>query len=173
MIIEKDKMVSVTYDLKLGNKNSETFETADLEKPLKFKFGSGMLLPAFESALADKKVGDNFEVEISAKDGYGEKDEFMVVDVPKSAFIIDGKIDEEIVSIGNTLPMMSSSGYPMNGLILSIDEENVVMDFNHPLAGENLYFVGQIIDVRDATEEDCCDNGEGCEGCGDGCEHNH
>ena len=49
---------------------------------------------------------------------------------------------EEIVSIGNTLPMMSSSGYPMNGLILSIDEENVVMDFNHPLAGENLYFVG-------------------------------
>ena len=175
MTIEKNKMVSVTYELKLGNKDGEVVEVSSKENPLTFPYGAGMLLPLFESALSEKEIGDNFEIEISAKDGYGLVDEYMVVNIPVKAFEIDGVVDNDIVSIGNTLPMMSTSGHVMNGLILSIENDEVIMDFNHPLAGQDLFFTGQILDIRDATDEDlknCCD-GEGCEGCGDECKHEH
>ena len=178
MIVENNKIVSVTYELKLGNKEGETIEVSSEENPLIFPFGGGMLLPAFENGLLNKEVGDSFEIEINAKDGYGEVDEYMVINIPKSAFIIDGKIDDEIVAIGNTLPMMSSSGHPMNGLILSIEDDEVIMDFNHPLAGQDLYFNGKVIDVRDTTDDDLFGgNHEECEsegGCGTcGCGHKH
>ena len=75
MTISKDKMVSVTYELKLDGKDGDVFEKAGLDSPLVFLYGSGMMLPAFEAALLDKKVNDTFEISIAAVNAYGEVNE--------------------------------------------------------------------------------------------------
>lgn len=171
MTIAKDKMVSVTYKLRLDGKEGEIFETAEKTNPLVFLCGAGMMLPAFENGLMNKKVGDTFEIEIPAIDGYGEENEDAIVDLPKHIFQVDGKFDEELITPGNSVPMMSSNGQRMEGIVIAVEEEIVKMDFNHPLAGEDLYFTGEVIDVRDATEEELNSvyNSGGCDGgCGGG-----
>ena len=185
MTIAKDKMVSVTYELKLDGKDGDVFEKAGKDSPLVFLYGSGMMLPAFEQALLNKKVNDTFEISIAAVDAYGEVNEEAIVDLPKHIFMVDGKIDEELITPGNSVPMMSTSGQRMEGLVVSVDENTVQMDFNHPLAGEDLHFTGEVLEVRDATSEELsvmfssgcgcgsggCGSGEGKEGgsCGSGC----
>lgn len=175
MKIEKNKMVSVTYELREGDKNGNVVEVADKENPLAFPFGLNLLLPSFEAALLGKETGDVFEVGMSATDGYGEINDFMIVDIPKDVFMVDGELDTNMIAVGNRLPMMSDDGNVMNGLVTTIKDAVVVMDFNHPLAGKALYFTGEVIDVRDSTDEElkeCC-GPEGCGGCGDDCEHSH
>ena len=185
MTISKDKMVSVTYELKLDGKEGEVFEKAGKDSPLVFLYGSGMMLPAFENALLNKKANDTFEISISAVDAYGEVNEEAIVDLPKHIFMVDGKVDEELIAPGNSVPMMSTSGQRMEGLVVSVDEETVQKDFNHPLAGEDLHFTGEVLEVRDATPEELsvmfssgcgcgsggCGSGEGKQsgGCGSGC----
>lgn len=180
MGISKNKMVSLTYDLRIGGAEGELIEQATGERPLTFLYGAGMMLPKFEALLEGMEQGKTFEIELACADAYGEMDENAVVDLPKSIFILDGKFDDELISVGNTVPMMSSSGQRMNGTVLEVTEDIVKMDFNHPLAGEDLHFRGDILEVRDASDEEIaatlsggCGSGCGCgsgdSGCGSGC----
>ncbi len=182
MKIGKNKMVSLTYDLHYDDAAGELIEQATSEKPLSFVFGAGLMLPKFEEHLEGFEVGNPFEISLQDVDAYGELDENAIVDLPKHIFFIEGEFDEEIVSVGNTVPMMSTGGQRLNGLVLEITDDIVKMDFNHPLAGENLFFKGQITEVREASDEEIaatlggggcgCGSGScGCddeEGCGDG-----
>jgi len=182
MKIGKNKMVSLTYDLHYDDAAGELIEQATSEKPLSFVFGAGLMLPKFEEHLEGFEVGNPFEISLQDVDAYGELDENAIVDLPKHIFFIEGEFDEEIVSVGNTVPMMSTGGQRLNGLVLEITDDIVKMDFNHPLAGENLFFKGQITEVREASDEEiaatlggggcgCGSGGCGCddeEGCGDG-----
>jgi FKBP-type peptidyl-prolyl cis-trans isomerase SlyD len=169
MKIGKNKMVSLTYDLHYDDANGELIEQATSEKPLSFVFGAGLMLPKFESSLESLEVGSPFEISLQDVDAYGEFDENAVVDLPKHLFFIDGEFDEEIVSVGATVPMMSTSGQRLNGLVMEITDDTVQMDFNHPLAGENLFFKGQILEVREATEDELAALVSGGCGCGSGC----
>ena len=191
--ISKNSMVTVTYDLRIDDEQGEVIETATAENPLQFIYGAGSMLPKFESHLEGLKEGDPFIIQLSKNDAYGELNDDAIVELPKHIFIVDGKFDDEMIAVGNTVPMMSSSGQRLNGQVLDIGEEVVKMDFNHPLAGEDLYFTGRVMEVRDATEEElaallatggcgcgsegcddegCCsgdhENDQGC-GCGCGC----
>lgn len=168
MKIGKNKMVSLTYDLFYDDAEGELIEQATSEKPMSFVFGAGLMLPKFESHLEGLVEGKEFEISLADVDAYGELDENAIVDLPKHIFFIDGEFDEEMIAIGNTVPMMSTSGQRMNGLVLEITDEIVKMDFNHPLAGENLFFKGNILEVREATDEEIAATvGGGC-GCGSG-----
>lgn len=169
MKIGKNKMVSLTYDLHYDDVTGEMIEQATSEKPLSFVFGTGLMLPKFEEHLEGYEVGNPFEISLQDVDAYGELDENAIVDLPKHLFFIDGEFDEEMVAIGNSVPMMSTSGQRLNGLVLEISDDIVKMDFNHPLAGENLFFKGQITEVREATDEEIAATlgGGGC-GCGSG-----
>lgn len=168
MAITKDKMVSLTYDLRVEGQDGELIEQATAGKPLTFIYGKGMMLPRFEALLEGMEEGKSFEISLSCDEAYGEFDENAVVDLPKNIFIIDGKFDEDIIRVGNTVPMMSTSGQRLNGLVMEITDETVKMDFNHPLAGEDLFFKGEILEVRNATEEELAATAGGC-GCGGGC----
>jgi len=182
MKIGKNKMVSLTYDLHYDDAEGEMIEQATSEKPLSFVFGAGLMLPKFESHMEGFEVGNPFEISLLDVDAYGELDENAIVDLPKHLFIIEGEFDEEVVAVGNSVPMMSTSGQRLNGLVMEITDDIVKMDFNHPLAGENLFFKGEITEVREATDEEiaatlggggcgCGSGGCGCddeEGCGDG-----
>ncbi|RKD90128.1 FKBP-type peptidyl-prolyl cis-trans isomerase [Mangrovibacterium diazotrophicum] len=167
MAISKNKMVSLTYDLRIGGAEGELIEQATAERPLSFVYGAGTMLPKFEALLEGMEQGKTFEIDLNCADAYGEIDENAIVDLPKSIFIMDGKFDDDIIKIGNTVPMMSTSGQRMNGLVLEITEEAVKMDFNHPLAGEDLHFTGDILEVREATDEEIAATIHG--GCGSGC----
>ena len=187
--IGKHKMVTLTYNLHVDDENGEMVEEATIEQPLEFLYGAGMMLPKFESELAGLKQEDPFQIKLAKTDAYGEVNNEAVVELPKSVFLVDGNFDAELIKIGNTVPMMSSNGQRMNGLVMEITDEIVKMDFNHPLAGEDLFFTGKVVQVREASEEEVaqilsgggggcgCDSGEGgCStddcgdgGCGSGC----
>jgi FKBP-type peptidyl-prolyl cis-trans isomerase SlyD len=91
--------------------------------------------------------------------------------------MIDGKIAEDILFVGNIVPMSDAEGHRMNGIIREVKEETVTMDFNHPMAGKTLNFDVEVVSVRDVTPEDLqgqcgCGCGESCDGheCGEGCD---
>ncbi len=167
MAITKNKMVSLTYDLRVEGVEGELIEQATAERPLTFVYGAGVMLPKFEELLEGLEQGKSFEINLACADAYGEVDENAIVELPKNIFIIDGKFDDDIVTVGNTVPMMSTSGQRMDGLVLDVSDEIVKMDFNHPLAGEDLFFKGEILEVRDATDEEIAATVSG--GCGSGC----
>ena len=164
MNVSINKMVTLSYVLRAEGKEGEVIEQTTIESPLKFVFGLGQMLPAFESNLSGLKQGDDFEMTLSAFDAYGEIDDEAIVDLPKDIFLIDGFFDEERFMPGNQVPMQTSTGQRMNGTILELNEDSLKMDFNHPLAGVNLHFEGNIIEVRDATEDELMPVGCGC-GC--------
>ncbi len=174
--VSKDSMVTLTYDLRLDGKEGEIFESATQESPLIFLHGAGLMIPAFEEQLIGKKSGENFEIAIPAASGYGEINEEAVVELPLDIFKVDGKTDDALLTPGNSVPMMSAHGQRMDGIVVSVEGETVTMDFNHPLAGEDLHFTGTILEVREATPEELsaaystggCGCGSGGGSCGDG-----
>jgi FKBP-type peptidyl-prolyl cis-trans isomerase SlyD len=172
MNVSINKMVTLSYILRADGYEGEVIEQTSKETPLKFVFGLGQMLPTFESNLSGLKQGDDFEMTLSASDAYGEIDEEAIVDLPKEIFFIDGTFDEERFQPGSQIPMQTSTGQRMNGTILELNDETLKMDFNHPLAGIDLHFKGNIIEVREATEDELMPASCGC-GCGsgsDGCE---
>ena len=182
MKISDDKIVSLTYDLTVEDDgNKELMERATKEHPLTFMFGMGMMLEAFENNLSGLVVGDKFSFTLTPEEAYGDYNEQNVVELPKHIFEVEGKFDSERIKEGETLPMMDDKGNRMMGSVLEVQQEIILMDFNHPLAGETLHFDGEVIDVHEATPEEIaaltnsgCDCG-GCDGkeesgsCGCGC----
>jgi FKBP-type peptidyl-prolyl cis-trans isomerase SlyD len=166
MKIEKNKMVSLIYELREGNSGGRIIETLDEQRPLTFIYGTGRLLPFFESNINDLDSGDSFTFTLQSGIAYGDRREEMIVDVPVSVFESDGKINEDICRVGNEVPMMDSEGNPLNGRISEITDTSVKMDFNHPMAGLDLFFAGRIVNVRDATDYELAGTMNTCSGCG-------
>jgi len=154
MKVSKNKVVTLTYKLQLNDENGEVIQIVDEKKPFVSLFGVGTLLPAFEENMDGLNPNDEFSFKLTAEDGYGNPSDEMIVELEKKIFEIDGKIDDEMVAIGKNITMQDQNGNPLDGKVLAIKDDSVIMDFNHPLAGENLFFSGKIIDVRDATEEE-------------------
>ena len=167
--IGKYSMVTLTYNLHIDDEKGEVIESATDEKPLQFLYGAGVMLPKFESHLAGLREGEPFQIKLSKNDAYGEVNQDALVDLPKHVFLVNGEFDTELIKVGNTVPMMSSNGQRLNGLVLEVGKDNVKMDFNHPLAGEDLYFSGKVLEVREASDEEVSQimSGGGC-GCGSG-----
>jgi len=174
MRVSKNKFVTVTYDLHVGEgEDRELMERATPEQPLKFIYGIGSMLKDFEDRLSGLEAGDHFDFTLTPEQAYGLRNEENVLDLPKSVFMIDGVFDSERVQEGATLPMMSAEGERMNGSVLEVRDDVVVMDFNHPLAGETLHFAGQVADVHDPTPEELAEMEQMMNGGGCGCGHDH
>lgn len=154
MQITKNTVVSLSYVLKRDNANGEIIEETKAGDPLVFLYGNGQMLPKFEDHLSTLKTGDAFEFTLTSADAYGEMDQDAVIDLEKSVFMIDGKTDDELLAIGNVIPMRDDQGHMLQGTVVSVNEETVRMDFNHPMAGNILHFTGKVIDVRDASAEE-------------------
>lgn len=167
MKIDKDSWVSLVYELRESNKDGRIIEALDENKPLTFICGTGRLLPAFESNLVTLTKGESFSFRLDSESAYGPRREEMIVNVPVAVFETDGKINEDICQVGNEVPMMDSEGHPLNGIINEITDTYVKMDFNHPMAGQDLYFSGRIIEVRQATDQELAATApHSCSSCG-------
>ena len=173
MKILDDKIVSLTYDLTVDNEDGEKelMERATKEHPLTFMYGMGMMLDAFEKHLSTLSIGDKFSFTLTPDEAYGDFIEENVVELPKHIFEVNGKFDSERIKEGESLPMMDNQGNRMMGSVLEVKPEVILMDFNHPLAGETLHFDGEIIDVHEPTPEEIAalthQGGCDCNSCGD------
>ena len=171
MVVSNNKVVSLAYELRIDSNDGELIETVDRNSPLVFMFGNGSLLPKFEDYLAGLKLGDTFNFNLKSEDAYGEFDKSSIIKVPLQAFESDGKVDYELVKIDNKIPMQDGEDHRLTGVVKAIDNESVTMDFNHPLAGNHLYFNGEITDIRQATEEELTHGHAHYEGSCEGCDH--
>ncbi|HSH51294.1 MAG TPA: FKBP-type peptidyl-prolyl cis-trans isomerase [Bacteroidales bacterium] len=151
MVISNEKVVSLTYQLKVDGKDVETVKE---DKPLVFLYGAGQMLPKFEENIKGLKAGDEFEFDITCDDAYGKATDEAVLDLPKNIFEVEGKIDEGLLQEGNVIPMQNNEGQKFNGVVMELKDDTVKMDFNHPLAGDDLNFTGKVIEVREATKEE-------------------
>lgn len=171
MIAEKNNVVSIVYELRSGSNKGDVVEALTQDSPLTFLFGTGGLLPKFEEKLNGLTPGENFEFLLNSEDAYGPVVESAVVNVPKSIFEADGQVDENLLKVGNMVPMMDAEGRRLNGKVMSIEAEAVQMDFNHPMAGNDLFFKGEVTEVREATDVELSHghiHGGGGGGCGCG-----
>ena len=183
MKISKDKVVEFIYELEVdGNIVDHTTK----ERPLDYIHGTQGILPKLEAHIEGMEAGDKFTVTLAPEDAYGQVDPNKIIDLPKTAFEVNGQIREDLLVPGTRIPMMNSMGAVIPGVVLEVTENTVKMDLNSEMAGKTLHFTGEIISVREATEKElaeglhgefvhsngcggCHGNHGGCGGCGGGC----
>ena len=167
-----DKVIAFSYTLSIHGFDGEVIETVPESEPLSVLLGRGALLPAFEKNLDGLKNDDKFKFVLTAAEAYGEYRDEAVINLPLSSFEVEGKVDHELLTPGNIIPMVDTEGNRRNGTVVSTDDQFVRMDFNHPLAGQDLYFQGYVVLVREPTGEELAHGhvhkSEGC-GCGGSC----
>lgn len=149
MQIAKNKVVLLSYELKI--ESGEVVDAAEKNDPFAFIHGIGQTLEAFDNNLTGLKIGDTFQFELEAEDAYGVVVEENIVTIPRDA--LKGMPEEELVE-GAELPMQDNQGNRFYGTVLEVNPGDVLMDFNHPLAGEKLFFSGSVIGIREATAEE-------------------
>jgi len=154
MVIEKNKVVTLHYKLQEENAEGRLIEETEGKDPLVFLYGVGQMIPEFERQLAGKETGDAFSFGIQSEEAYGAYDPDAVVTIPKSSFIVDGELAADLLQVGKVIPMRDGDGNQLMGTINEVSGDEVLMDFNHPMAGVNLYFTGNIEGIREATSSE-------------------
>ncbi len=146
MEIQKDTLVTIKYKLYIGGFEEELVEAVSDEEPVIFVPGKEEMLEPFEEKLIGLKANDDFKFKLTKEEAYGEIDPEAVAEFPKDIFIDEktGRIPEE----GDYVPMEDEDGNVFDGIAVEIKENSIVIDFNHPLAGEDLYFTGTVIKVE-------------------------
>ena len=132
--------VRVHYHGKL--KSGETFDSSQGREPLEFTVGSGQVIKGFDEGVIGMKTGDARTVEIPVVDAYGEKEEERIVEFPMNQFPEDLKPE-----VGMQLMMSDGSGQQLPVVITEVKEESVVLDANHPLAGQDLIFDIELVEI--------------------------
>ncbi|RLD22892.1 MAG: peptidylprolyl isomerase [Bacteroidetes bacterium] len=148
MQIKNGNLITLNYKLYIDSPAGELIEETESDDPYTFIIGSGEQLEAFEKNILGLNTNDPFSFGISADEAYGQIDEKAIVSVPKTAFEHEGKIDESIFKMHKVLPMKDGDGNEFQGVIIAIGEEDITMDFNHPLAGEDIWFDGEVVEVK-------------------------
>ena len=156
MTISEDKAVTVNYYLTASKNNQpeELIEQTSTEQPFVFLFGFGGVLPDFESNLNGKQKGDKFDFHIGSEKAYGAFEKDYLVKIDKGAFEVDGQFDSARIKLGEDIEMNDADGNQLIGKVMDITDAHVEMDFNHPLAGFDLHFIGEVLDVRAASQEE-------------------
>ena len=156
MPIAKNNVVFISYQLAFPDEDGQpdVVEIVDEKEPMVFIHGLSGLPEAFENNLLGLNEGDKFDFSISAEDAYGNVDPNAIIQLPKSIFQAEDQNADDILQIGNFIPMTDDQGNRMQGLVVSIEGETVTMDFNHPLAEKTLMFQGKILKIREATPDE-------------------
>lgn len=171
----ENKYITVAYELYTTEEGErELIEKAPANHPFQFISGMGLTLDAFEAQITGLKKGDKFDFTLSVEEAYGPYVPEAVQSVPKNIFEIDGKLNTDYIYEGAVVPLQNSEGERFNGTITEIGEELITVDLNHPLAGKELNFVGEVTENREATTQEVADmvkmlTGGGCGSCGGGC----
>ncbi len=146
MQISDNKVASINYNLK--NSAGEIIDSSEGAEPLVYLHGASNIITGLEKELVGKQVGDTLEVTVAPEEAYGPVHEEMIQTVPRDAF--DGV---EEIDVGMRFEAQTANG-PISVVVIAVDEETVTVDGNHALAGETLHFYVEVVEVRDATEDE-------------------
>ena len=145
--VQHGAQVEVAYTLRANGPEGEELETCQEESPFVFRMGAEEALEAFEKALVGKRVGEPFELTLACDDASGEETDEAVLSLPKETFMVDGKLDEEVMQAGEVVPLSDDEGNEIVGMVVEVKADAVLVDFNHPLAGLDLHFEGVVVGV--------------------------
>ena len=141
-MIEKGKVISVHYTGKL-TENGEVFDSSEGKDPITFQVGSGQIIPGFENPLIGKNVGDKVETgAINPDEAYGSVREDLIAEVDKS--LMPGE-----VQVGMILEAAGENGQSVPVKVVEITDEKVKVDGNHPLAGKEIEFEIEVVNIQD------------------------
>ncbi len=146
MQIADQKVVTIDYTL-TDNEGRVIDKSSD--GSFAYLHGASNIIPGLENALAGKSAGDELTVSVSPDQGYGMRDEAMLQQVPKSMFE-----DASQIAVGTQFHAQGPNGEVLVVTVKDVQDEHVVVDANHPLAGVDLNFDVKVVDVRDASEEE-------------------
>ena len=154
MKISKNKLVTIEYQLfvKKSDGSLELMEETTSDFPFRYVHGIDMMLSKFEELIEGKTQGESFEIYIESKDAHGEYSDENIIDLPMHVFTSDGILDEDRVFKGAIIPLVDSNGQRISAEVVEIGLDTVTVNLNHPLAGEDLFFKGKVLDVHDPTE---------------------
>jgi FKBP-type peptidyl-prolyl cis-trans isomerase SlyD len=147
MALQKKKVVTFNYTLK--GENGEMLDSTEKGGPFSFVTGNLQVLPGLEDALSSMIIGSKKNIKLAAADAYGEYDEGAVQKVKRNLFPEEAELE-----IGSSYFAHSPEGQHLQFIVTEIDNDIITVNFNHPLAGKNLEFDVELIDVRDATAEE-------------------
>lgn len=146
MQIAANKVATIAYTLK--DETGSLIDQADKNEPFAFIHGVGNIIPGLESALEGKSTGDQVNVSIEPTQGYGERDDTLIQELSKEMF-------EGVDDIKEGMQFHAQTNQGMSIVtVTQVEGDQVTIDGNHPLAGVTLNFDVDVIDVRDATEEE-------------------
>jgi len=147
MKVGKGTVVSIDYQLRLGD--GTVIEASDPGNPLVYLHGEGFIVPGLERGLEGSAAGETRQVTVTPEDGYGERDEEGVQDIPRAAFPAGVQL-----RVGAELVTQGPDGEEVPFVIRELHEDKVVVDLNHPLAGKTLHFKVSVLEVRAASAEE-------------------
>ncbi|NGY36946.1 peptidylprolyl isomerase [Flavobacterium sp. XN-5] len=138
--VKENNTVKVHYTGKLAN--GQVFDSSEGKEPLAFTLGQGSLIPGFEKGLIDMKLNEKKTITIPADEAYGDPREDLLIEVPKSE--LPQEMDPEV---GMGLVSRTPEGQEINLLVVEVKEESVILDGNHPLAGKELIFDLEVVEI--------------------------
>jgi len=141
-MVERGKTVRVHYTGTLDD--GTQFDSSVGRAPLEFQAGMHMMIPGFDAAVLEMEVGEKRTVRIPAAEAYGEADPKKVAKIPRGQFPSADK-----APIGIRIMLSTPQGQPLPAVITSVDDEFVTVDFNHELAGKDLTFEIELVEVVD------------------------
>ncbi len=147
MLISDKKVVLIDYTLRTDS--GEVVDSSEGQEPLAYLHGGGQIVPGLERALAGLAVGAAKDVIVEPADGYGDRDPDGVFGIPRTAFP-----DAAQLEVGASFVGEDEEGNSLPVRVIKLEGDTVVVDANHPLAGERLHFHIDIREVRDATAEE-------------------
>lgn len=139
--VKKDDTVRVHYTGKLAD--GQVFDSSLEREPIEFTMGQGQLIPGFEKGLLDMKVNEKKTVNVPSDEAYGAPRQELVQEVEKS------QLPEEIKpEVGMGLVSKSPDGQEMNLVVAEVKDDTIVVDGNHPLAGKDLTFELEVVEIK-------------------------
>ncbi|NCA86314.1 MAG: hypothetical protein EOM83_12190 [Clostridia bacterium] len=153
MVIDKNSKVTFTFEMKIGNADGEKIQQFEKSAPMTVVIGQGNLLEPFEQQLIGLKAGDDFEFVLLHSDTYGPYREEAVHRYVRTTLLTDNDLDEDDIEEGMYIPIETPEGLEFSGLVAEITPDAVTVDFNHPLAGKDLFFKGNILKVSEPADQ--------------------
>jgi peptidylprolyl isomerase len=153
--VETGQFVSVHYKGTL--QNGEVFDTSEGRHPLEVQIGAGQIIPGFEKALMGMSLNEKKAFTLDPEDAYGQKDDSLTHSFPRKD--VPAELNPEV---GQTVALSSPEGQQVPAMITQVDDKKVVVDLNHPLAGQTLNFDIEVVGISDTATQDPAGCGGGC-----------